>query len=317
MRTRTFLRALLSVLVLCTLSTAVHAQATRTWVSGVGNDANPCSRTAPCKTFAGAISKTAAFGQINVLDPGAFGAVTITKSITIDAGGIFAGVLATAGTSGIIVNALNTDVVILRGLTIDGANTGGNGIRFLAGGALHVESCVINGFAQKGLDIEPSNAGGTFLYVKDTIITNNNNVSTGGGILLKPSGSGSVRAELNNVRSERNTFGLRTENNTETIAVDSAFVGNTGIGGGINAVSTAGGNVQINCDRCTVSNNTQQGVTANGVNAIVRLSETIVTNNSSTGINPTSSGQVLTFVTNRVAGNNPNGTFTASSTAQQ
>src|ERR1043166_569185 len=78
------------------------AQATRTWVSGVGDDVNPCSRTAPCKTFAGAISKTAIDGEINCLDPGGFGAVTITKSITIDCTGTFGSVLA-AGTSGIII----------------------------------------------------------------------------------------------------------------------------------------------------------------------------------------------------------------------
>src|SRR5690242_18192497 len=89
-----------------------HAQATRTWVSGVGADANPCSRTAPCKTFAGAISKTAASGIINCLDPGGFGAVTITKSITIDCTGTFAGVLA-AGTNGINVNGTGI-VVVLR-----------------------------------------------------------------------------------------------------------------------------------------------------------------------------------------------------------
>jgi hypothetical protein len=313
MRKRACVRVLLSVLVLFTLSAAVHAQATRTWVSGVGDDANPCSRTAPCKTFAGAISKTAASGQINVLDPGAFGAVTITKSITIDAGGMFAGVLATLSSNAIIVNAASTDVVILRGLTIDGAGTGGNGIRFLAGAALHIENCVVNGFAQKGIDIEPTT--GTFLYIKDTIVTNNNNAANGGGILLKPSGVGSVRAEFNNVRSERNTFGLRSENNTETAVTGGVFSGNAGIG--INAVSTAGGNVQVNCNGCTVSNNISQGVTANGLNAIVRLSETMVTNNSSTGINPVSSGQVLTWGTNRIAGNNPNGTFTVSGLAEE
>src|SRR5437879_11053053 len=77
-----------------------QAQATRTWVSGVGDDANPCSRTAPCKTFAGAISKTAKDGEISVLDPGGFGTVTITKSITIDcSGGGFASILA-SGTNG-------------------------------------------------------------------------------------------------------------------------------------------------------------------------------------------------------------------------
>src|SRR5882724_9179059 len=94
-----------AVVLSCCISAPLAAQATRTWVSGVGDDANPCSRTAPCKTFAGAISKTAAGGEINVLDPGGFGALTITKAITIDAtGGSIAGILVAAG-SGITVNA--------------------------------------------------------------------------------------------------------------------------------------------------------------------------------------------------------------------
>src|SRR5277367_490570 len=89
---------------------SVQAQATRTWVSGVGDDANPCSRTAPCKTFAGAISKTAASGEINCIDPGGFGALTITKAITIDCTGVEAGVLV-SGTNGFVVAAATTDVV--------------------------------------------------------------------------------------------------------------------------------------------------------------------------------------------------------------
>src|SRR5437868_3307208 len=95
-------------------ATPASAQATRTWVSGVGDDVNPCSRTAPCKTFAGAISKTAAGGEISVLDPGGFGAVTVTKSISIvnDYSGE-AGILASA-TTGVLVNAGPTDIVILR-----------------------------------------------------------------------------------------------------------------------------------------------------------------------------------------------------------
>src|SRR5450631_3825939 len=97
---------------------AAQAQATRTWVSGVGDDVNPCSRTAPCKTFAGAISKTSAGGEIDVLDPGGFGAVTITKAISIEADGVIAGVLVT-GTNGIVVAAGPTDTVVLRGLTFE------------------------------------------------------------------------------------------------------------------------------------------------------------------------------------------------------
>src|ERR1700755_3437197 len=105
LRTATF-----SALVLAAAS-AAYAQAPRTWVSGVGDDANPCSRTAPCKTFAGAISKTAAGGEISVLDPGGFGAVTITKSITINGDGTLASITTGAGTSAIIINAGANDTI--------------------------------------------------------------------------------------------------------------------------------------------------------------------------------------------------------------
>src|SRR5437879_2834727 len=113
------------------------AQATRTWVSGVGDDANPCSRTAPCKTFAGAISKTAAGGEINVLDPGGFGAVTITKSITIKANGELAGVLV-SGTNGIVVAAGANDRVTLVGLDIDGLGNSLCGVDVLSAGEVNV-----------------------------------------------------------------------------------------------------------------------------------------------------------------------------------
>jgi hypothetical protein len=108
---------------------SAQAQATRTWVSGVGDDANPCSRTAPCKTFAGAISKTAPGGEINCLDPGGFGAVTITKAITISCDGVTAGVLV-SGTNAIVVNAGANDQITLRGLDIDGLGTGLVGVKF-------------------------------------------------------------------------------------------------------------------------------------------------------------------------------------------
>src|SRR4051794_61152 len=130
------------------------AQATRTWVSGVGDDLNPCSRTAPCKTFAGAISKTAVNGEINCLDPGGFGAVTITKSITIDCHEIFGSVL-NSGTSGMIINYdafAGTDLrktVNIRNINFNGADTGIFGIRILGaasvGSAVSIEDCLING----------------------------------------------------------------------------------------------------------------------------------------------------------------------------
>ena len=152
-------------------STVAHAQATRTWVSGVGDDANPCSRTAPCKTFAGAISKTAAGGEINVLDPGGFGAVTITKSITIRSDHIEAGVLV-SGTNGIIVSAGPADRVVLEGLDIEGLGTGLHGVSVLSGKEVYIIRCSIRHFTQNGVNMASStNAGHAF--INDSLIAFN------------------------------------------------------------------------------------------------------------------------------------------------
>ena len=118
---RIALIALMTFFVPFLAAAPANAQATRTWVSGVGDDANPCSRTAPCKTFAGAISKTAAGGEINCLDSAGFGAVTIVKAMTIQCEGVIGGILA-SGQNGIIVNAGANDVVTLRGLDLLGIN---------------------------------------------------------------------------------------------------------------------------------------------------------------------------------------------------
>jgi len=167
-----------------TIAATAQAQATRTWVSGVGDDVNPCSRTAPCKTYAGAISKTADKGEISTLDPGGFGAVTTTKNITIDGtnGAGFGSILA-SNTSGVIVNdsataTPNTIVVTLRHLSINGASTTvGSGIRMISGKALIVEDCVISGFTGtgsvgRGISIELTSSSPKNVFVKDTNITN-------------------------------------------------------------------------------------------------------------------------------------------------
>ena len=139
-----------------------HAQATRTWVSGVGDDANPCSRTAPCKTFAGAISKTAPCGEIDVLDPGGFGALTITKCISIETDDASVAGVLVSGTNGFVIAAGATDVVMIRGLTFDGLGTGISGIKVISAGAVFVEECWINHFNGNGattgsaIDIEPT-----------------------------------------------------------------------------------------------------------------------------------------------------------------
>jgi len=180
-----------------------QAQASRTWVSGVGDDANPCSRTAPCKTFAGAISKTANGGEIDALDPGGFGALTITKSITLDGGGGQVASILVAGTNGIVVNGGSSDVIIIRNLRFDGlrgagnANAGLAGIKFLTGANLIIENCDLFGFNTAGIQIAPSASGGSVM-ISSTQVQNN-----AIGILMDGTG-GSVNASLREVVSTEN-----------------------------------------------------------------------------------------------------------------
>jgi len=173
------------LLIVTTLVVASHAraQATRTWVSGVGDDVHPCSRTAPCKTFAGAISKTATGGEISVLDPGGFGSVTITKSITIDGTGSLSSILG-AGTTGININITSASdtakSVRIRGLTINGAGSGIHGIRVIAADKVSIEDSVIDGFNTNGVTVQ----AGT-VFVRNTVIRNN----AGAGISVAPGGA--------------------------------------------------------------------------------------------------------------------------------
>jgi hypothetical protein len=155
----------------------VHAQATRTWVSGTGDDVNACSFQAPCRTFAGATSKTASGGEITVRDAGGFGSVVINKSITIDGTGVPASLLAQQG-AGITIDIprlagpirLNQRVVRIRGLSINGAGGGNTGINIISATKVTVEDCVIDGFTQNGINVQGGN-----LFVRNTTIRNNGN----------------------------------------------------------------------------------------------------------------------------------------------
>jgi hypothetical protein len=174
------------------------AQATRTWVSGVGDDANPCSITAPCKTFAGAIARTVAGGEINVLDPGGFGALTITKSITVRSDHTEAGVLV-SGTDGIVVAAAATDTVVLEGLDFDGATgTGLNGVNVLSGQRVYILRCAIRRFSGNGVNVA-SNTPNTHVFINNSFINLN-----GGGVNVQGNGTGNT-AEIYNTTIDGNT----------------------------------------------------------------------------------------------------------------
>ena len=210
------------------------AQATRTWVSGVGDDANPCSRTAPCKTFAGAITKTATGGEISVLDPAGFGAINITKSISIVARGTEGGILGSL-VNGVIINAPATSIVHLEGLNIEGATNGLNGVRILAGGRITIQDCTIRGFqaaAPNGFGIIYLAATAmSRLEVTDTVIEANRGAIS----IAAPAGSTNT-AVFNRVAVNTNTggIGISVTGATSSITLmDSLIQGSiTATGGG-------------------------------------------------------------------------------------
>ena len=287
-------------------STLAQAQATRTWVSGVGDDANPCSRTAPCKTFAGAISKTAAGGEINCLDPAGFGAVTITKSISIDCHQTIGGILA-ASVNGVIINALTTDKIILRGLDINGAGGAGglDGIRFLAGGSLHVEDTTINNMTN-GINVGLNQAANAEVYVKNSYIRNNSNV----GIFVSNAGNGVISMVVERTTSENNVFGMIGRNNTRIDARNSVFSGNSTTGV-LSEVLTAGPVSVVNVTNCSVIGNgtgLSSGNSAVANQGNLRVSGTTISFNA-TGVTA-GNGTASTFADNILRDNTAPGAFT-------
>ena len=234
-------------LTLCLLLGAAaqtRAQATRTWISGVGDDVNPCSRTAPCKTFAGAMSKTAAGGEINCLDPGGFGAVTITKSITLDCSGTFGSILA-ALTTGVNVNGAGI-VVRLRGIQINGAGTGINGIRVVNAARVSIEDTIIDGFTQNGVLVDTSGTG-TQVFVLNSSIRN----AAANAISGAPVGSTDIWVAGSSITG--NGTGLRAGANS-TFRISGSTIG----------FNTTGLSVLLRGQIISFGNNAIDGNTTNG-----------------------------------------------------
>ena len=297
------------------LSLSAHAQAVRTWVSGVGNDANPCSITAPCKTFATAISKTAASGIINCLDAGGFGAVTITKPITIRCSGRNKGGVLASTTNGVTINVANAGAMVtLEDFAIDGNISGVSGVRMINNAAvLHLENVYIDQFQNSGVGegygviIAPT-TGVAELYVANSTINDNGGAGGGGGILLAPSGTASVAATLSNVQVLNNRFGVKGDatyasGTTGQIAFsvqDSMIAGNTG--SGFSAVSAAGkGAVTAVLSNSTSAYNSS-GVTANGPGATVRVGGSTLAGNLGQQFQVQNGGQTRSSGNNTVLG---------------
>ena len=291
------------------------AQATRTWISGVGDDVNPCSRTAPCKTFAGAISKTAAGGEIDCLDPGGFGTVTITKSITFDCSGTLGSIL-NSGTNGVNINdsGAGTIDVVIRGVSINGAATGQTGINFISGHSVTLENLIIMGnrgsSSQIGVKFGPTaaTASTAFLVMHNVTVGLN-----GGGVLIQPGTGVTARADLNDVRVIDNTgFGVRVDGTISAAGITVA-ANNVQISGnvvqGLNARTTGANPVGVTLDNSTVSNNGVGISSSGGSGVVVRVGDTTITGNA-TGVSPGAGAPVNSYGDNRLDGNTTDGAFT-------
>jgi hypothetical protein len=287
-----------------TVASMAQAQATRTWVSGVGDDANPCSRTAPCKTFAGAITKTAKDGEINSLEPGGFGVVTIVKSITIDGGPTGEAGIANALSTGVTINITDpADVrktVILRGLAINGNGTGLRGVRVVAAAKVFVENCYIFGQnGSPGNGIDDVRASG-FLGVDNTNIVNN----TGSAIAAA---GAAVHVSNSRLTGNANT-GLVLGSNGKGTIMNSVVTNNVG---GFFLSAAVGATSELHVDHCIVSNN-NTGFIANSAGTVIRVSNTTAANNGVlAAVN--GGGAVSSYGTNQTGGV----AFPSAPTAQQ
>jgi hypothetical protein len=300
----------------CAMTQAAQAQATRTWVASTGDDANPCTRSTPCKTFSGAYSKTAVGGEIDTVDPSAYGPLTITHAITVDGGSAEVAETVAAGFNAFTVNAGPNDRVVLRNLGLNGVNqsaaAGTNGILFNSGGALAVEHCVIEGFGTYGINFQP--AVRAFLTVSDSVLVGNGSFGlasgTGGLIASTSAGTGGVnRISIVRTVISEGTSGITAGQNTK-VELEHSTIGQTGLGGGGYGVTANGSTAEVSIDFSTISGNNFGGLHAtNGAKMYVANSS--ITYNNTNGILSDTGGQVLSYGNNHVAGNTGSSTFFA------
>jgi hypothetical protein len=295
------LGSLLCAALVAGFSSGAFAQATRTWVSGVGDDANPCSRTAPCKTFAGAISKTADKGEISVLDPGGFGVVTVTKSITLNGTGTLAGILSAGSPAAITVNDAaaavpNSSTVIVRDVSMNGAGTGTSGVRYLSGKTVMLDHCWIYGLTSRGVDVSKT-ADGNLKVINGSVIENVGedgiHLTTTAGIVVAVIDNTSImNCAGDGVEAVTNIRGELVRSNVSII--------------GANGVLESGTNTQFNLDDDLIAHCNTTGLKSAAGDAI-RVSDSIIANNN-TGLNA-NGGTIDSFQGNSLIGNPVPGAF--------
>ena len=293
------MRWLLALLALHAAS--AFALASRTYVSGVGDDANPCTFAQPCRTFARAITATASGGTVSAIDDASYGVVTIAKPVTIDGGGHAAAVLVASGSGILVDTTVVDDLVVLRSLSIDGLGTASAGIRALAVGKLIVEHCTIQNVAGHGIDFE-SASNPSYLLVSDSTVAGN----------LDPSGvsSGVYHAApfgnvvLERVRVADNNIGVQLR--TATMSIRDSIISDN-VQSNVKLVAANMGRIDI--DNSLIAGSLGgTGIYSQGLVASVYLSNSTVTGNNQGLV--TVLGAIDSFGNNRIFGNTTDGAVT-------
>jgi len=286
------LRSFLGIFFILIVSSVAQAQAARTWVSGVGDDVNPCSRTAPCKTFAGALAHTNTGGEIDCLDSGGFGSATISKSVTLDGTGCQAGIIA-SGVNGININitsaADTAKSVRIRHISINGTGSGKSGIRVTSARSVFLDHVLIDGFDDHGLRVETDR---TEVFVSDTTIRHIGK----SGINIVPTGINPRITLFVERTSLMGTFtGLSVSKGGRATIRDSSLSQNRN-----GLVSET---AELNVINCVLTEN-ETAVTARD-GATIRLAEVVIVNNRTGLLNV--GGKILAFNHVLISGNDTDG----------
>jgi hypothetical protein len=301
--------AFAATLVLLSQASA-HAQAVRTFVASNGNDAAACSRAAPCRTFAGAVNKTATGGVVSCVDAADYGAVTIAKSLSIVCDNTQAGITTTA--TGITITTAATDIVTISGLDIEGSGTGINGISFTNGGTLHVHNVRIRGFRggsvnrSFGINFVPTATAR--LDVSDSVITDSGFGFGGAGIWVASSGP-AISASIWRTKLDNNRIGLRAFGTPTTLnvtAMDTAFTGNS------TGIQLGSGNLML--QNVVVANNSL-GISNANAGGTLRIGNSAVTGNG-IGVQTGTGAFFTSYKNNQIRGNTTDGTPLAAETAE-
>jgi hypothetical protein len=286
------LRATIIVPLMVVAPHAANAAIQRTYVSAFGSDSNPCTAASPCASFQAALAKTLASGEIFVLNSADYGPVTINKAVTITSEGAVAGILATSGAA-ITISAGASDVVNLRGLGLDGANSGSIGLQFISGKSLTIQKSFVRNFTGSGITFTP-NASAS-LFVSDTVVTNN-----GSNGILVSGGSSAVNGALSRIIASGNGVGILASGSGVNLAVTDTVTSNNSYG--IGATASA-----VMVSNSTASNNAV-GISSQ-TGAIVRVSQSTITGNG-TGWQATDTSLLQSYRNNSVGGNTTDGAAT-------